>query len=83
MVFGEARWRSSGVTSAELNELIEKGLLWLKGDTARWDVHYAFFAHGFGQLRGEHVDEDNLHLFTPDDIIAAEVSATIDDRTQE
>ena len=48
--FGEARWRSTPVTTADLHALMEKGLLWLRGDTARWDVHYAFFARNVGQV---------------------------------
>ena len=49
-IFGEARWRSTPVTTADLHGLIEKGLLWLRGDTARWDDHYAFFARNVGQV---------------------------------
>jgi AAA+ ATPase superfamily predicted ATPase len=66
VVFGEARWRSTPVTAADLNALMEKGLLWLRGDTARWDVHYAFFARSLGQVQIEGVDEENIHLFTPE-----------------
>jgi AAA+ ATPase superfamily predicted ATPase len=69
VIFGEARWRSVPVTSADLDALVEKGLLWLRGDTARWDVHYAFFARSFGQVQVEGVGEDTVHLFTPDDVV--------------
>jgi AAA+ ATPase superfamily predicted ATPase len=69
VVFGEARWRTSRVTSADLDALVEKGLLWLRGDTSRWDVHYAFFARGFGQVQVEGVEEQLVHLFTPEDVI--------------
>jgi AAA+ ATPase superfamily predicted ATPase len=69
VVFGEARWRTMPVTSADLDALVEKGLLWLRGDTSRWDVHYAFFARGFGQVQAEGVDEGTVHLFTPDAVV--------------
>ncbi len=71
VVFGEARWRATNVTSEDLNVLMEKGLLWLRGDTSRWDVHYAFFARSFGQVQVEGVDEESVHLFTPEDVVAA------------
>jgi len=81
VIFGEVRWRATGVTSVDLDELIEKGLLWLKGDSARWDVHYAFFARSFGQVRAENIDEDRLHLFTPGDVIATGSGVDEDERT--
>jgi uncharacterized protein len=81
VIFGEVRWRATGVTSVDLDELIEKGLLWLKGDSARWDVHYAFFARSFGQVRAENIDEDRLHLFTPGDVIAAGSGVDEDEKT--
>ncbi len=80
VIFGEARWRATNVTTRDLETLIEKSLLWLKGDTARWEVHYAFFAKSFGRipldvhvalhqaLQGIHVEQDTLHLFTPQEI---------------
>lgn len=68
VVFGEARWRRAPVTTADLHALMEKGLLWLRGDTARWDVHYAFFARNVGQVAEAGLGEENVHLFTPDDI---------------
>ena len=73
VVFGEARWRATNVTSKDLNALMEKGLLWLRGDTSRWDVHYAFFAKTFGQVQVEGVDEEAVHLFTPQDVTAGPV----------
>ena len=73
VVFGEACWRSTPVTTADLHALMEKGLLWLKGDTARWDVHYAFFARNVGQVEEAGLGEESVHLFTPDDV--ASVSA--------
>jgi AAA+ ATPase superfamily predicted ATPase len=52
--------------------LVEKGLLWLRGDTSRWDVHYAFFARGFGQQMATSLaNEDAIHLFTAQDMVAA------------
>ncbi|MBX7236417.1 MAG: ATP-binding protein [Caldilineales bacterium] len=71
VVFGEARWRSTPVTTADLKALMEKGLLWLRGDTARWDVHYAFFARNLGQIETAGMDEENIHLFTPEDVTLA------------
>jgi hypothetical protein len=68
VVFGEARWRATPLTTADLDALAEKALLWLRGDTSRWDVHYAFFARRFGQVQSGR-DEDRVHLFTPTDIV--------------
>ena len=68
VIFGEARWRATNVTTKDLEILIEKGLLWLKGDTARWDVHYAFFAKSFGQINSDNLEPDTIHLFSPEDI---------------
>ena len=47
-----------------------KRLLWLRGDTSRWEVHYAFFARNFGQMEAD-IDQDSVHLFTPVDVIGA------------
>lgn len=69
VVFGEARWRATPVTTADLNDLIEKGLLWLRGDTARWDV--AFFARSLGQVQSLGLEEGNIHIFTPSDVVIA------------
>lgn len=71
VVFGEARWRATPVTTADLNALMEKGLLWLRGDTARWDVHYAFFARNLGQVQALGLEEGNIHFFTPSDVVIA------------
>lgn len=68
VIFGEARWRNTPVTTADLHALMEKGLLWLKGDTARWDVQYAFFARNVGQVAGAGLGEENIHVFTPEDV---------------
>ncbi|MEW6363807.1 MAG: ATP-binding protein [Acidobacteriota bacterium] len=68
VVFGEARWRSTAVTAKALGDLVEKGLLWLRGDTSRWDVHYAFFGRSFGRVQIDRVDRDKVHLFTPEDV---------------
>jgi hypothetical protein len=72
-VFGEARWRSSTATAADLDALTEKALLWLRGDTSRWDVHYAFFARGFGQVQVDGVGDGMVHLFTPEDVVESSV----------
>jgi hypothetical protein len=42
--------------------------LWLEGDTARWDVHYAFFAKSFGRIQVDASEAENVHLFTPADL---------------
>ncbi|MBV7332835.1 DUF234 domain-containing protein [Chloroflexi bacterium TSY] len=68
VLFGEARWRSTNVTRKDLEILTEKGLLWLKGDTARWDVHHAFFAKSIGQIQIDELDQETVHLFTPEDV---------------
>lgn len=68
VVFGEARWRTSPITTADLTALMEKGLLWLRGDTSRWDVHYAFFGRNLGQVEAVAMGEENIHLFTPGDV---------------
>ncbi len=68
VVFGEARWRSSNVTTKDLEILMEKGQEWLKGDTARWEVHYALFAKSVGQVAVEEMDDDSIYVFTPEDI---------------
>lgn len=73
VVFGEARWRSANVTMEDLDSLVEKSLLWLRGDTSRWDVHYAFFARSFGQMDAI-ADDDTVHLLTPSDVIEDQAS---------
>jgi len=70
VIFGQARWRATPVTTADLNALVEKGLLWLRGDTSRWDVHYAFFGKNFGRVRTEGVDDGTVHLFSPESVVA-------------
>jgi hypothetical protein len=42
--------------------------LWLQGDTARWEVHYAFFAKAVGQVQIEDAEAEMVHVFTPEDI---------------
>lgn len=68
VIFGEARWRTTTITARDLEALIEKGLLWLQGDTARWEVHYAFFAKAVGQVQIEDTEAETVHVFTPEDI---------------
>jgi AAA+ ATPase superfamily predicted ATPase len=65
VVFGEVRWRSTAVTQKDVDVLMEKSLLWLHGDSARWEVHYAFFAKAFTDT----VDADDfVHCFLPEDV---------------
>lgn len=71
MVFGDDRWRSTPVTTADLHAPREKNLLWLRGDTTRRDVHYAFFARNVGQVEETGLVEENVHVFTPDDVTSA------------
>jgi len=73
VVFGEARWRSSNMTTKDLEILIEKGQAWLKGDTARWEVHYALFAKSVGQVTVEDMDDGFVHVFTPEDITSLDI----------
>ena len=56
------------MTTADLHALMENGLLRLTGATARWDVYYAFFASNVGQVDEAGLGEENVHLFTPDDV---------------
>ncbi len=65
VIFGEARWRSTAVTQKDVDALMEKSLLWLHGDTARWEVHCAFFAKAFTDAVHR---EETVHCFTPDDL---------------
>ncbi len=68
VIFGEVRWRTTNVTTKDLEILTEKGLKWLHGDTAHWDVHYAFFAKSIGEVTAEGIDDEQLHLFRPENI---------------
>ncbi|MFQ5813172.1 MAG: hypothetical protein ACE5I2_08305 [Anaerolineae bacterium] len=52
---------------------MEKSPLWLRGDTSRWDVHYALFARNFDQVQVEGVAEEAVYLFTPEDVTAGSV----------
>lgn len=61
------------MTTAALHALMEKGLLWLWDDMARWDVHYAFFARNMGQVDGAGLGEENVPVFTPDDVTSVNV----------
>jgi hypothetical protein len=70
VVFGEARWRSTPVTAKDLDALTEKSLVWLRGDSSRWDVHYAFFARSFGQVEITARSESQVHFFTPADVVS-------------
>lgn len=70
VIFGEVRWRAQAVTQKDVDLLIEKGLRWLHGDTARWDVHYVFFARSFTmpvkEIAAAH--DENVHCFLPEDV---------------
>ncbi|MCB0065304.1 MAG: ATP-binding protein, partial [Caldilineaceae bacterium] len=68
VLFGEARWRTTNVTAKDLEMLAEKGQKWLHGDTAHWEVHYAFFAKSIGEVTADTIDAEQLHLFRPEDI---------------
>ncbi len=68
VVFAEVRWRATNVTTKDLDLLIEKSLKWLHGDTAHWDVHYAFFAKSIGTVMVNEIDVEQVHLFQPADI---------------
>lgn len=68
VLFGEARWWATNVTTKDLEILAEKGQKWLYGDTAHWDVHYAFFAKSIGEVTAETIDAEQIHLFRPEDI---------------
>ncbi len=65
VLFGEVRWRSTAVTQKDIDVLIEKSLLWLHGDTARWEVHYAFFAKAFAE---RYAGDDPIYCFLPEDV---------------
>lgn len=65
VVFGEVRWRSTAVTQKDVDTLIEKSLLWLHGDTARWEVHFAFFAKAFAE---EYSGDESVCCFLPQDV---------------
>jgi uncharacterized protein len=65
VIFGEARWRVTAVTQKDVDSLIEKSLHWLHGDTARWDVYYAFFAK---TITNTIADNDTVYSFLPTDL---------------
>ena len=70
VILGEAKWLNTAMTTKHLNQLVEKGRLWLDGETG-WDVHYALFSRsGFGpELVGLAERERDIHLFTPETIV--------------
>jgi len=73
VIFGEARWRATAVTQKDVDVLMEKSLLWLHGDTARWEVHYAFFAKAITE--SSETDE-TVHYFSPEDVTQLGQSAS-------
>jgi len=73
VIFGEARWRPTAVTQKDVDVLMEKSLLWLHGDTARWEVHYAFFAKAITE--SSETDE-TVHYFSPEDVTQLGQSAS-------
>ncbi|MGQ9552633.1 MAG: ATP-binding protein [Anaerolineae bacterium] len=68
VLFGEAKWSREAMTEQVLETLIDRGNLWLGGDSG-WDVHYALFARAFGRLRQSAGQEPGFYLFTPADIL--------------
>jgi hypothetical protein len=71
VVFGEAKWHRQPATVQTLERLIEQSLAWLERDPD-WEVHYALFARAFGpELQELATAEENVHLYTPEDVLAA------------
>jgi hypothetical protein len=73
VIFGEARWRATAVTQKDVDLLVEKSLLWLHGDTARWDVHYAFFAKAITESAET---DESIYYFSPEDVTGFQQAAT-------
>jgi AAA+ ATPase superfamily predicted ATPase len=70
VVFGEAKWRHQPATVQTLEQLTERSRIWL-GRDPDWTIHYAIFARAFGQeLQDLAAAEDNIHLYTPEDVLA-------------
>ncbi|MCE7985129.1 MAG: ATP-binding protein [Caldilinea sp. CFX5] len=67
VIFGEAKWQRSTVTTEEVNRLINRGLHWLDGDTY-WDVHYAFFVREVDSVTESVVNDRRIHIYTADDL---------------
>ena len=74
VVFGEAKWRRRPATVQTLERLVERSWDWL-GRDPDWEVHYALFARAFGpELQELAAAEDNIHLYTPEDVLATGAS---------
>lgn len=76
VVFGEAKWLNTPMTSKHLDRLITRSRLWLEDETG-WDVHYALFSRsGFNQSLNDLAESERaIHLFTPEGIIASNHSS--------
>lgn len=71
VVFGEARWRRQPATVQTLEQLVNRSRTWL-GRDPDWEVHYALFARTFGpELQELAAAEGDVHLYTPEDVLAA------------
>jgi hypothetical protein len=71
VVFGEACWRQEPFALRDLEQLVERGQFWLRSSDAHWDAHYAVFARNIASsLRDLAEGEQNMHLFTPADVVA-------------
>ncbi len=69
VLFGVAKWTREPMTENVLEKLIDRGNLWLAGDTS-WDVHYALFGRAFGQVQESAGQEPGFYFFKPQDILA-------------
>lgn len=74
VVLGEAKWLNEAMTSKQLDLLMERGRLWLDGESG-WDVHYALFSRsGFTRsLLDLAAREPDVHLFTPERMLVGQV----------
>jgi len=72
VILGEAKWLNVPISGQQLDQLVNRGQRWLDGESG-WDVHYALFSRsGFAPSVVELAEsERNLHLFTPERILAA------------
>jgi AAA+ ATPase superfamily predicted ATPase len=69
VILGEAKWLNTPMTSQQLDALIDRGRLWLDGESG-WDTHYALFSRsGFNQSLVDVAEYDpKVHLFTPENM---------------
>ena len=69
VVFGEVKWQRWSATVQTLDRLIDQSRKWL-GRDPDWDVYYTLFARSFGRQLQERAEaEDDIFLYSPDDII--------------